>query len=112
MMDALREVNPADAQRLAGEGVVLLDVREDVEWSTGRAPGATHIPLAELPDRIDDIPSGSLVVCVCRSGGRSKRAAVFLLEQGFAAANMEGGMMAWAEGGGPLECDDGEPEIA
>ncbi len=110
-MDALRVVNPADARRLADDGAVLLDVRDDVEWSAGRAPGATHVALAELPDRIDEVRGSPLVVCVCRSGGRSKRAAVFLLEHGVAAANMEGGMIAWARDGGPLESDSGEPEI-
>lgn len=111
-MDELRVVSPTEAQQLAREGALLLDVREDDEWTRGRAPGATHVPLAQLPDQVDELDSTRIVVCICRSGGRSLRAAHFLLEHGVVVANMGGGMIAWAEAGGPLESDGGDPTVA
>ena len=52
---------------------VLLDVREDDEWAAGRAPGAVHIPMTELAQRLDEVPDGDPVYVICRSGGRSAR---------------------------------------
>ena len=98
-------VDVANAQALVESGALLLDVREPNEWEAGRAPGATHIPLMELSDHLDDLDTSRTIVCVCRSGGRSARAATFLLEQGFDAVNLEGGMTAWAQAGAPLEGD-------
>ncbi len=110
-MDELREVDPAEARRLVDAGALLLDVRDDDEWESGRAPGATHVALAELPDRVGELDPSREVVCVCRSGGRSRRAALFLSDAGFVAVNLDGGMAAWAEDGGPLESDGGVPAI-
>ncbi|MFI5036005.1 MAG: rhodanese-like domain-containing protein [Acidimicrobiales bacterium] len=110
-MVELRVVSPAEVHQFAGQGSVLLDVRDEREWALGRAPGATHIPLAELPDRVDELSGASTIVCVCRSGGRSRRAAIFLLDHGVDAVNLDGGMIAWVESGGPLESDGGEPTI-
>ncbi len=107
----LRNVNVTEARDLVEGGALLLDVREESEWELGRAPQAVHIPLAELPDHLADLAEDRPIVCTCRSGGRSSRAGRFLLEQGFDAVNMDGGMLAWAEQGQPLVADRGEPVI-
>lgn len=39
------------------EGAAIIDVREDDEWEAGHIDGALHVPLAELPTRLDDLPS-------------------------------------------------------
>jgi rhodanese-related sulfurtransferase len=88
-----------------------LDVREDNEWESGRAPKATHVALNEVPDHLEEFPSDRVIVCVCRSGARSGRAAKFLVEQGRQAVNLEGGMLAWSAEGEPLEADIDEPTI-
>lgn len=106
-----RNVNVAEALDLLGGGAFLLDVREDNEWESGRAPTATHVALSEVPDHLDDLPSDRLIVCVCRSGARSGRATQFLLEQGRDAVNLEGGMLAWSAEGEPLVGDLDEPTI-
>ena len=49
------------------------------------------------------------IVCVCRSGARSDRAAAELVNMGFDAVNMEGGMKAWIARGLPVVKDDGSP---
>jgi rhodanese-related sulfurtransferase len=104
-------VGPEEAFALIGDGAVLLDVREDFEWEAGHAPMARHVPLGELPEQVDDLPPGNHLVVVCRSGGRSARAAAFLLQAGFEATNLEGGMNAWAAAGLPVEIEDGSPGV-
>ena len=110
-MVEVRNVNVAEALELLEGGAFLLDVREDNEWESGRAPAAEHIALNEVPDHLDELPVGRTIVCVCRSGARSGRATKFLLDQGRDAVNLEGGMLAWSAEGEPLEGDVDEPTI-
>jgi rhodanese-related sulfurtransferase len=73
----------------------IIDVRKDEEVARGMIPGATHIPLDEIPERFDEISKNEEHVMVCRSGGRSGKAAQFLQEKGFKVLNMSGGMLDW-----------------
>jgi len=75
---------------------ILLDVREPNEWVAGHAPQAVHIPLGDLDRRAGELPAGRPVVCICRSGARSLRAAALLVENGFDVHNLKGGMLAWS----------------
>ncbi len=90
---------------------VLLDVRERQEWQAGHAPAARHIPLAELPIRSRELPAGRPVVTVCRSGGRSARAAAMLAAEGHEVFNLAGGMAAWARAGLPLKGSGGPGRV-
>jgi len=99
-------VEDLDGSNPIPDGYVLLDVREQDEWDAGHAPGAVHIPMGELPARMDDIPEGELVV-VCRSGGRSARSVAWLNQAGFDAYNLASGMKGWESAGLPLTRDDG-----
>ncbi len=110
-MTELRNVNVVEVLELVVGGALVLDVREDNEWEAGRVPDALHISLSEVPDRLDTLAKDRLVVCVCRSGARSSRAGKFLLEQGFDAVNLEGGMIAWVAQGQVLVADVDEPTI-
>jgi rhodanese-related sulfurtransferase len=83
-------------------GSVLLDVREQDEWDAGHAPQALHIPLAELPDRVGELPEDVRAIVVCHSGGRSARATAWLTQGGYDAVNLDGGMIAWARAGLPV----------
>ncbi len=103
------EIPTVDPRDVAGD--VLLDVREDDEWAAGRAPGAVHIPLYELPDRLAELPEGRPLSVVCRVGGRSAQATAWLLAQGVDARNVAGGMLAWAQLGLPVEGDVDRPWI-
>ncbi|XNZ00131.1 rhodanese-like domain-containing protein [Micrococcus luteus] len=95
---------PADA--------AILDVREDDEFALGRAAGAQHIPLGSLPERIDDLDPDTDYYVICRTGGRSARAAEFLVGRGYSALNVAGGSGAWLEAGKPMEADgDAEPTV-
>jgi rhodanese-related sulfurtransferase len=102
------EVSAVDAEASSVENV-LLDVREADEWEAGHASRAQWVPLGELEAARFRLPMNRRIVCVCRSGVRSARAAESLIAWGFDAANMEGGMKAWAASGLPVVRDDGTP---
>jgi rhodanese-related sulfurtransferase len=90
---------PADA--------VLLDVREQDEWDAGHIEDALHIPMGEIPVRLAELPDDDRLVVVCRSGGRSARVVAWLAQNGYDAANLGGGMGAWADEGRPMISADG-----
>lgn len=94
------------------DDAILLDVREPDEFAAGHAVNAVHIPLGVLPARVADLPQveGTLAV-ICRSGGRSGQAVQWLTAQGHDAANVVGGMGAWASAGKPMVADSGNPEV-
>lgn len=109
MANGLAEV-PAAA---VPEGAWLLDVREHDEWQAGHAPQATHIPLGELGARTAELPVDQDIYVICRSGGRSARAAQALNGAGWQAVNVAGGMQHWAAAGRPMTTDSGtEPFVA
>ena len=96
-----------------GPGAAVLDVREDAEWVAGHIEGARHIPMSQVPARLDEVgeladrsDTGELVV-VCRSGGRSARVVAWLTQNGVDAVNLAGGMGAWAAAGRPMVSETG-----
>ncbi|NLT27113.1 MAG: rhodanese-like domain-containing protein [Microbacteriaceae bacterium] len=80
----------------------IVDVREADEVAAGMIPGAVHIPLGELPQRLGELDRERPVIAVCRSGGRSAQATLVLQGAGFAVDNMLGGMMKWLAAGMPI----------
>jgi rhodanese-related sulfurtransferase len=95
------------------DGAWLLDVREPDEWAAGHAPQARHIPLGQLGNRANEVPQDEDVYVICRSGGRSGRAAEALNGAGWQAINVAGGMQDWAAAGRPMVADSGaEPYVA
>lgn len=91
-----------------GDGAVVLDVREDYEWEAGHIAGALHIPLEQLPARLEELDPDVDVNVICRTGGRSFRATTWLTENGYSAFNVIGGMGAWFEADKPIVSDTGE----
>lgn len=106
-------IDVAEAARRMGVAAdarpFLLDVREPFEYAGpfGRhAPGAVLVPLATLPHRLPALPDDPAreVIVICKSGGRSARAAEFLIETGRRRVfNVAGGTDAWAAAGLPVE---------
>jgi rhodanese-related sulfurtransferase len=107
----VKEVSPSEAFELLEGNALLLDVRQENEWDAGHAPMASLIPLSELPDNVDELPHDQLIICTCRSGGRSLRAATYLQENGFDVVNLTGGMQAWFAEDLPFESDSGDATI-
>ncbi len=94
------DITPRDLKQNldAGRKPVLLDVREPVEWNLGHLPGATWIPLGDLPARVGELSRDADIVCYCKAGGRSARALQFLKAQGFTRVrNLAGGILAWSD---------------
>ena len=96
-------ISPEEALAMhAGQKAVIVDVREDSEWNEQHIPGAIHIPLAQLNDRLSELKpyKDSPVITQCRSGGRSAKALDVLKSAGFANVyNMDGGLIAWNKAG-------------
>jgi len=81
----------------------LVDVREPVEHAEEHVEGARLIPLGELEKRVGEIPRDRELVVMCRSGKRGGQALEKLRALGFPEArNLEGGILAWKEGGHPV----------
>jgi rhodanese-related sulfurtransferase len=102
------QVTPEEAAARVDEGALLLDVREDDEWTAGHAPEAQHLALGRLQDEHGTLPKDRPIIAVCRVGGRSERAAVALRGAGYDVVNLAGGMRAWAAAGQSVVTDDGE----
>lgn len=93
-------------------GVVLLDVRENEEWRAGHAPQAVHVPMGQVPLRLEEIVAAfpdATVHVVCRSGIRSAQITAYLTAQGLDAVNVEGGMESWQADGRPLVAETSAP---
>ena len=91
-------ITEADERRSAA---LILDVREDFEVADGMIPGAVHIPMGQLQERLSELDPAVPVIAVCRSGNRSARVAEALNNAGYTADTMAGGMSAWTTAGLP-----------
>lgn len=83
--------------------VRLIDVREPDEHAQAAIAGSTLVPLATVPDHMNEWRRNEEIFLHCKAGGRSARAAQFLIEQGFTkVTNITGGMDAWIQAGFPV----------
>ncbi len=82
-----------------GEEVVLLDVREPVEFQINKLPGKPILmPTAQVPFRVNELSTADSIVVYCHTGQRSARITNFLKEMGFSKVkNLEGGIHGWAQ---------------
>ena len=95
-----------DVQTLAIErnaGRRVFDVREPDEYEEVRVPDAQLVPLATVPEEIEQFEGVDTIYIICRSGGRSRKAAAFLRSNGIDAVNVAGGTLAWIEAGFPTD---------
>jgi len=74
----------------------VVDVRQPEEFRTGHIISAKLIPLGELSQRMNELPKDREIVCVCATGSRSRSATKMLVDAGYNAINMNGGMMVWS----------------
>lgn len=99
-----REVSVAQAYELyQQEDVFVLDVRQPEEWEEYHAPNTTLIPLGELSSRLSEVPTDKKILVVCRSGNRSQEGRNILLNAGYDATSMAGGLVDWRNSGFPVE---------
>ncbi len=99
----IESISPKEAAAMyTGHKAVIVDVREDSEWNGQHIPGAIHIPLAKLNERLPELKQyqNSPVITQCKSGRRSAQALGVLKSAGFSKVyNMDGGLMAWDKAG-------------
>jgi rhodanese-related sulfurtransferase len=92
------ETDVITAARQFAAGALLLDVREPAELAVSSLPGATAIPMRDLPAALEQLPRDRDILVLCHHGGRSAMVTRFLRAQGFArATNVAGGINAWSE---------------
>jgi hydroxyacylglutathione hydrolase len=93
-----------EAKRAQAAGTVIVDLRNPVEWEAGHLPGARHIPLGTLPDRLAEIPRDQPVLLHCQGGGRSAIGLSVLQAAGFTnVSNFGPGFSGWSGAGLPVE---------
>jgi NADPH-dependent 2,4-dienoyl-CoA reductase/sulfur reductase-like enzyme/rhodanese-related sulfurtransferase len=76
------------------DGGFLLDVRNPPELAVESVPGAVNIPLPQLRARLGELPRDREILVICRSGQRAYYATRILLQNGFEARNISGGMLS------------------
>lgn len=102
----VKEICPTTTQEWVKNGALLYDVREKDEVSelAYDVPNIINIPLSEFEERFNEIPKDKDVVIVCKGGGRSLRAAGFLVNHGYdKVVNMQHGIARWVQKGFPTK---------
>jgi len=106
-VDRIELIDPdALAERLApGDGVLVLDVREDREFAEAHIPGSLHVPYGELIERLGELPTDRTIAAICSGGRRSGLAASLLQREGFKHLVHvgHGGVGTWRDRGHPVE---------
>jgi rhodanese-related sulfurtransferase len=100
--NAIKEITVTDLKsKLAdNEKFILLDVREQHEWLAGYIPGAVHVSLGMLDQKIDEVipDKQSPIIAYCGSGYRSVIAADILQKMGYSqVSSLAGGIKAWGQ---------------
>ena len=109
---AVEKIDVARGQQRAGQGALLLDVRDAPELDTaGRVTGAHHVPRGTLEFRADpdspfhdpELRRDRPVLVFCASGGRAFLAGKLLKDMGYEKVYNVGGFKDWKEAGAPVE---------
>lgn len=91
-------------QRLRDGQTLIIDVRPPEEFARGHIPGAVSLPLAELRQRMDELPDGRDVIAYCEGPYcfASGRAVEQLERAGIPVRRLDGGLAGWVRSGGRL----------
>lgn len=97
----MRQLTPTELNAMlqapSGERPVVIDVREPWELELARIDGATHLPMGEIPARIQEIDPAHPTVVICHHGVRSLQVVAYLQRMGFDNLhNLSGGIDAWS----------------
>lgn len=88
-------------KRARRRDVVVLDVRPDVEYEAGHLPGAVHIPVEQLADRLRELPADSEIIAYCRGAYcvLAHEAVRILAASGYRARPAADGALEWRTAG-------------
>jgi phage shock protein E len=90
----IKQISPAELDQK--KGMTLLDVRTDKEYNQGHIPGAIHVPLTEIGDKVKKLKKDKEIVVFCQNGNRSIWAIKRLMGMGYKNLyNLKGGYHAW-----------------
>ncbi len=90
----IKQLSPRDLDQK--KGIVLLDVRTDKEYAQGHIPGAVHVPLTDIGEKVKKLKKDKDVVVFCQNGNRSIWAIKRLMGMGYKNLyNLKGGYRAW-----------------
>lgn len=93
----IHSLEPIAASALLKTGNrILLDVRTTEERELASIPSSLFIPLHELHERYNELPTDKEIIVYCHHGSRSFAAAEFLQEKGIKVKNLQGGIAAWS----------------
>jgi phage shock protein E len=100
-------VDPKTLLAANKEDLTVIDVRTSAEYAAGHVPGAVNIPLDELEQRQNELPSEGLIVPYCNmlhpGSSRGEKAASVLNNLGLKAKALQGGFKEWQTAGLPIE---------
>ena len=91
------------------DNTVVVDVRRDDEWVTGHVSGAIHVPIDDLPGRMDEVPQDKKLLFICAAGVRSGLACEIAASMGYDSENLyniEDGTPAWISSNLPTSYGD------
>ena len=95
-----QEITPYDLEKRLNSSsqLILLDVREEFELKISSIQDSIHIPINEIPDKINDLDPKKNYVVVCKSGIRSAYVCEYLIKNKFKSVkNLAGGINEWAK---------------
>ena len=98
----MREVHLAAFATAHSDGAIVVDVREPGEYVGGHVPGATLVPMGQVPSRMSELPKDMPIYLICASGNRSLSTASYLIRAGYDARSVTGGTGAWTRAGHPI----------
>ena len=93
------EISPAELKqkRETGEKFTLLDVREPWEHQTAAIEPSSHIPMGDIPARVQELDPDEHIVVYCHHGVRSMNVTAWLRQQGFESVqSLRGGIDRWS----------------
>lgn len=104
-MPEVPTVTVDEAAALDADGARIIDVREPVEYHAAHVPGSDLLPMSAIQSWYSDLDKDDHLLVICRTGNRSAAVVNALIEQaGFTNAwNVQGGLVAWAKAGLPVE---------
>jgi rhodanese-related sulfurtransferase len=101
------QLGTLEVTRLMNQGgTLVLDIREGEDFAAGHLPRARHIPLSQLPNRVEEIVKykEKPVIVTCRNGTRAGAASRVLKQAGFKSVfELRGGLIAWEQASLPVE---------
>ena len=111
-LQTISQITPEELSRRQAADAVVIDVRSAAEWAAGHLPGALHVPLGYLVERMDSLPRSKTLITQCQSGARSAIAASLLEQHGFdRVVNLTGGFAQWRDAGFPVAKGADAPQV-